>query len=94
MGHQLKAGQWGVPSHGLVQHPKFKHSELSFNNPDWVMLAECFGCKGVHVEESGGLMAGLEESFAADTPAILSLPIDYRENLKLTERLGEIACPI
>ncbi len=36
----------------------------------------------------------LGQTFAADRPVVLSLPIDYRENLKLTERLWNIACPL
>ena len=89
---------WEDHEYGLIkwkQQTQFgDHSELSFNNPDWTKLAESFGCKGIRVNESGGLMGALEEAFAADAPVILSLPIDYDENLKLTERLGQIACPI
>ena len=61
---------------------------------DWTKLAESFGCKGVRCERADDLGAALEEAFSADVPAILSLSIDYRENRKLTQRLGEIACPI
>ncbi len=89
---------WEDHEYGLIkwkQQTQFgDHSELSFNNPDWTKLAESFGCKGIRVNESGGLVGALEEAFAADVPVILSLPIDYDENLKLTERLGQIACPI
>ena len=35
-----------------------------------------------------------DEAFAGEGPALLSLPIDYEENLKLTERLGQIECAI
>ena len=51
-------------------------------------------CKRIYCRESGGLMTALEEAFAADGPAILVVPIDYTENIKLTERLGQIACSI
>ena len=89
---------WEDHEYGLIkwkQQAQFgDHSDLSFNNPDWTKLAESFGCKGIRVNESGGLVGALEEAFAADVPVILSLPIDYDENLKLTERLGQIACPI
>ncbi len=70
------------------------HTDLAFGKPDWVKLAEAFGCTGIHVTESAALGGALEEAFAAGTPVILSLPIDYAENLKLTERLGQIACSI
>ncbi len=89
---------WEDHEYGLIkwkQQTSFgEHSELAFTNPDWTKLAEAFGCKGVRVNDSDALMEGLEEAFSADGPAILSLPIDYSENMKLTERLGKIACPI
>ena len=36
----------------------------------------------------------LEEAFNVEGPSLVVIPIDYRENPKLTERLGNIACPI
>ena len=70
------------------------HTDLAFSNPDFVMLAESFGCKGIRVNNSRDLPAALEEAFAADSPVLLVIPIDYRENAKLTERLGQMTCPI
>ena len=36
----------------------------------------------------------LEIAFEEDGPSLVVLPIDYRENQLLTERLGDIVCPI
>jgi acetolactate synthase-1/2/3 large subunit len=36
----------------------------------------------------------LEKAFNEEGPSLVVIPIDYRENLILTERLGNIACPI
>ncbi|MBT8486268.1 MAG: acetolactate synthase large subunit [Phycisphaerales bacterium] len=89
---------WEDQEYGLIkwkQQAQFgDHTDLAFNNPDWVKLAEAFGATGMHVTESGGLMDALGEAFATPGPTLLSLPIDYSENMKLTKRLGEIACPI
>jgi len=89
---------WEDHEYGLIkwkQQSAFgEHSDLRFDNPNWVQLAESFGCKGVRCNDSTQLRGALEETFAADRPTILSLPIDYRENLKLTERLGQIKCSI
>ena len=89
---------WEDHEYGLIkwkQQTQFgDHTDLSFGNPDWVKLAESFGCRGIHVTESAKLRGALEAALGADTPTILSLPIDYAENLKLSERLGQIACPI
>jgi len=36
------------------------------------------------------LGAALEASLAEKGPSLLAIPIDYRENAKLTERLGSV----
>ncbi|MBW7866086.1 MAG: acetolactate synthase large subunit [Candidatus Hydrogenedens sp.] len=63
------------------------HTELSFGNPDFVQLADAFGCKGIKVGRSRDLAAAIEEAFDADKPAIIAVPIDYRENDRLNEKL-------
>jgi len=89
---------WEDKEYGLIawkQQNQFgKHSDLSFNNPNFVKLAESFDCLGLRVEKSTDLAPALEEAFSADRPCVLTIPIDYRENALLTQRLGEIACPI
>jgi hypothetical protein len=37
---------------------------------------------------------GMSAAMAADIPSLITIPIDYRENALLSERLGHIACPI
>jgi len=89
---------WEDHAYGLIewkQENEFgKHTDLSFNNPDWLKLADAFDWYGHKVENSKDLVATLEEAFAEQGPSLIVIPIDYRENLKLTERLGDIACPI
>ena len=89
---------WEDKEYGLIswkQQTQFgTHTDLSFNNPDWLMLAESFGWKGHIVENSKDLVATLEKAFNESGPSLVVVPIDYRENMKLTERLGDIACPI
>ncbi len=63
------------------------HTPLSFGNPDFVKLADSFGCKGILVQRSRDLGLAIEEAFAADRPAIVAVPIDYRENDRLMEKL-------
>jgi thiamine pyrophosphate-dependent acetolactate synthase large subunit-like protein len=46
------------------------------------------------VEKSAELRATLERAFEEDGPSLVAIPIDYRENQLLSERLGRIACPI
>ena len=89
---------WEDGGYGLIawkQDNQFgRHTDLAFGNPDWVKLAESFGWHGVRVEDSRELRVVLEESFETEGPSLIAVPIDYRENPKLTERLGDIACPI
>lgn len=89
---------WEDHGYGLIswkQENEFgQHTELSFGNPDFLKLAESFGWAGFRCNDSRDLKSTLEQAFAAEGPALLSIPIDYRENPLLTERLGNIACPI
>ena len=71
-----------------------KHSDLKFGNPKWEQLAQSFGMWGKEVTSAEGIMPALEEAFSQDGPALLAIPVDYVENRKLTERLGNIVMPI
>ncbi|NOQ90880.1 MAG: acetolactate synthase large subunit, partial [Gammaproteobacteria bacterium] len=89
---------WEDNMYGLIawkQQNEFgKHTDLSFGNPDWLKLAESFGWFGHKVENSRDLVNTLEKAFDEEGPSLVVIPIDYRENMILTERLGNIACPI
>lgn len=89
---------WEDRAYGLIawkQQNEFgKHTELSFGNPDWMQLASAFGWSGHHLENSSDLPSTLEAAFAEPGPSLLVVAIDYRENMKLTERMGNIVCPI
>ena len=52
------------------------------------------GSSGFFVERSAALGDTLEEAFRAEGPSLVAIPIDYRENALLTQRLGNIKCPI
>jgi acetolactate synthase-1/2/3 large subunit len=89
---------WEDHGYGLIawkQDNEFKrHTDLSFGNPDWLKLAEAFGWKGHRVERSRDLKGVLQQAFDEAGPSLVVLPIDYNENRKLTEKLGQITCPI
>ena len=36
----------------------------------------------------------LDEALHQPGPALVAVPVDYGENLKLSERLGNLVCPI
>jgi acetolactate synthase-1/2/3 large subunit len=98
LGTNLVAMVWEDRSYGLIawkQDNEFGHHvPLSFDNPDWVKLAESFGWAGFRVERSADLLGALQKAFAAGTPALVAVAIDYRENALLSERLGKLVQPL
>ncbi len=89
---------WEDHGYGLIkwkQTNQFgRHTDLDFGNPDWMKLADAFGWAGHHVTRSSDLAGVLEQTFAESGPSLVVVPIDYRENGLLTERLGNIVCAI
>ena len=89
---------WEDHEYGLIawkQQNEFgRHTDLSFGNPDFVTLAQSFGWNGYRVEKSVELRSTLEEAFRVEGPSLVVIPIDYRENALLTQRLGNIQCSI
>jgi len=88
---------WNDSSYGLIewkQMNQFKRiSNVHFGNPDFVKYAEAFGAKGYRVQRTEELPNILQEALANDTVSIIDCPVDYRENVKLTEQLGSLVCP-
>jgi len=89
---------WTDSSYGLIewkQHIYFgRESNVKFNNPDFVKYAESFGAKGYRVNSAAELLPTLQQALSDNTVSIIDCPVDYRENMKLTARLGEMVCPI
>jgi acetolactate synthase-1/2/3 large subunit len=98
LGSRFVVMVWEDGGYGLIawkQENEFKrHTDLAFGNPDWLQLAESFGWHGHRVEHSRDLQPVLREALAEDGPSLVVLPIDYRENPLLTQRLGEITQPL
>jgi acetolactate synthase-1/2/3 large subunit len=87
-------GEYGLIKWKQQTHFGGRHSKLDFGNPDWELLARAFGMWGKTIKSSDELRPTLEEAFRQPGPALICVPIDYRENLKLTERLGKIVVSI
>ncbi|MEQ8747024.1 acetolactate synthase large subunit [Pyruvatibacter sp.] len=85
---------WEDGGYGLIswkQENEFKrHTNLGFGNPDWLKLADSFGWHGQYVPNARDLRGALDTALAYKGPSLLVIPIDYRENVLLTERLGQI----
>ncbi|MEJ2105997.1 MAG: acetolactate synthase large subunit [Acidiferrobacteraceae bacterium] len=89
---------WNDSAYGLIEWKQMaqfgRKSNVDFTNPDFVKFAESFGARGYRVEKAGDLQAILEQALADDTVSIIDCPVDYSENLKLTEKLGKLVCPV
>jgi acetolactate synthase-1/2/3 large subunit len=87
---------WCDGEYGLIkwkQQAQFqgRHSDLAFGNPDFVKLAESFGMWGREITAVDQIIPALEEAFQQDGPALIAIPVDYSENVKMTERLGNVS---
>lgn len=71
-----------------------RESGVSFGNPDFVKLAEAFGARGYRVQAASELRPILEEALRHPGPSVVDVPVDYTENVRLTERMGQFVCPI
>jgi len=84
-------------SYGVIKWKQMKRygrpAFVDFRNPDFAALAESFGCRGYRVGAAQELQPILAEAFRQKVPAVVACPVDYRENLRLTEKLGAWVCP-
>ena len=89
---------WNDSQYGLIKWHQLRHfgrpSHIDFNNPDFVKYAESFGAKGYRVEAATELVPILKQAIADNTTVVIDCPVDYSENMKLTEKLGTLVCPI
>jgi acetolactate synthase I/II/III large subunit len=66
------------------------HYYVGFSNPDVVKYAESFGAKGYRIERAEDLLPTLRTALASDGVSVIACPVDYSENLRLTDRLGQL----
>ena len=97
LGVKLTMLVWEDHAYGLIawkQQGEFgKHTDLAFDNPDWIQLAGAFGWNGHVVNASADFAPTLAKALNEDGPSLVVATVDYRENMLLTERLGELTQP-
>lgn len=85
---------WVDKSYGLIKWKMDlelgRHLDVDFNNPDFIQYAQSFGAKGYEITAASELLPTLEKALADDTVSIIACPVDYAENMKLTDRLGAL----
>jgi acetolactate synthase I/II/III large subunit len=84
-------------AYGVIKWKQLKRygrpAFVDFRNPNFAALAGSFGCRGYRVTAAQELQPMLEEAFQQRVPAVVTCPVDYGENLRLTEKLGAWVCP-
>jgi acetolactate synthase-1/2/3 large subunit len=84
-------------SYGVIKWKQLKRYRrpafVDFGNPDFAALAESFGCRGYRVKTAQELRPMLADAFRQQVPSVVTCPVDYGENLRLTNRLGAWVCP-
>ncbi|MGH3726207.1 MAG: acetolactate synthase large subunit [Mycobacterium sp.] len=85
---------WEDGGYGLIEWKMDlelgEHHYVSFGNPDIVAYAESFGAKGYQISQADELLPTLNAALADDGVSLISCPVDYSENLRLTDRLGHL----
>ena len=89
---------WHDSAYGLIEWKQMNRfgrpSNIKFGNPDFVKYAKSFGASGYQIDSAADLAPVLKQAIADDTVVVIDCPVDYSENLKLTEKLVELVCPI
>jgi acetolactate synthase-1/2/3 large subunit len=84
-------------TYGLIKwkqiHQYGRPAFVHFANPDFVRYAESFGARGYRIEAADELVPSLRAALQGNSPAVIDCPVDFAENLKLTQRLGGLVCP-
>lgn len=86
---------WRDDGYGVIRWKQMlrfgRTSSVDFGNPDFVTYAQSFGAAGFRVTGPSELAPILTEAFSCGRPAVIDCPVDYSENLRLTERLKTLS---
>lgn len=84
--------------YGLIEWKQLNQLGVSdfvkFGNPDFVKLAESMGLKGYRVSSTADLIPTIKEALEQSVPSVIDCPVDYAENLRFTQKAGELSCVI
>lgn len=85
---------WNDSQYGLIewkQKLRFgRTAYIDFKNPDFVAYAKSFGAEGVRIESADQLLPALQTALKNPTVTIIDCPVDYSQNYRLTELMGNV----
>jgi acetolactate synthase-1/2/3 large subunit len=83
---------WEDQSYGLIKWKMDlelgRHSSVDFHTPDFVKYAESFGAKGYRIDRTDDLLPTLKSTLEDDAVSVITCPVDYSQNMELTDKLG------
>jgi acetolactate synthase-1/2/3 large subunit len=86
---------WRDDGYGLIdwkQRNEFgRPFGVEFGNPDFVAYAQSFGMAAFRPSSAADLYPTLGRALDVEGPSLVEVPIDYAENLRLTEHLGALS---
>ncbi|MDJ0581753.1 acetolactate synthase large subunit [Crocosphaera sp.] len=84
--------------YGLIEWKQINQfgqsSFIKFTNPDFVKFAESMGLKGYRVESADDLVPTLKTALEQGVPAVIDCPVDYEENIRFSQKAGDLSCKI
>lgn len=95
MGSRMVVLVWEDNAYGLIKWKMDlhagEHEYVDFTNPNVPKLAESFGARGHVVQKPEDLYNMLKEALEQESGVdVIACPVDYSENMKLIEKLGDI----
>lgn len=87
---------WRDEGYGLIEWKQLndfgRPSNVHFGNPDYVAWAKSYGAEGFRIDKTEDLVPTLQEALTYKRPVLIDCPVDYGENVKLTDRLKQLDC--
>jgi len=95
VGSRMVVLVWEDNAYGLIKWKMDlhagEHEYVDFTNPNVPKLAESFGSRGHVVQKPEDLYNMLKEALEQESGVdVIACPVDYSENMKLIEKLGDI----
>lgn len=84
---------WDSHSYNMVEFQEQNHygrvSGIKLGHYDVVKFAESFGCKGYAITEEDQLAEVLKDALNQSVPALIQIPIDYKDNIMLMQQVHQ-----
>jgi len=89
---------WNDSKYGLIEWKQKRlfgrSAYIDFKNPDFVAYAKSFGAEGIRIESADQLLPTLQAALKNPTVTIIDCPVDYSQNDRLTELMGNVLSEI